>query len=150
MRSQSQVGRGRRAALPMLFMFAAAALAATGCGDSGPEMARVSGTVTYQGKPVPKGTVSFVSPEPGRRNATGNLDANGYYRLQTEQPGDGAELGEYDVTLYSHDEPVLDYRPKVPVKVQRLIPEKYEDPKTSNLKRTVKSGSNTFDLELTD
>jgi hypothetical protein len=27
---------------------------------------------------------------------------------------------------------------------------KYENPKTANLKRTVKSGSNTFDFELTD
>jgi len=113
-------------------------------------MARVSGKVTYQGKPVPKGTVSFVSTDPGRRNATGQLDQNGNYRLQTEEPDDGAELGDYQVTLYSHEEPILDYRPKVPVKAQRLVPQKYEDPKTSGLKRTVKSGSNTFDFELTD
>jgi len=75
---------------------------------------------------------------------------NGYYQLQTEEPGDGAVVGDYDVSLYAHEEKILDYRPKVPVKPQRLIPEKYENPKTSNLKRTVKSGSNTFNFELTD
>ena len=113
-------------------------------------MASVSGKVTYQGKPVMKGTVSFVPTDSGRRNATGQLDPNGNYKLQTESPGDGAELGDYNVTVYAHDEEVLQYTPKVPQKVQRRVPEKYENPKTSGLKRTVKSGSNSFDLELTD
>jgi hypothetical protein len=35
-------------------------------------------------------------------------------------------------------------------KPQPLTPEKYENPKTSGLRKTVKSGSNTFDFELTD
>ena len=148
-RSGSDAGPGGRAVFLALAV-AAVALTPLACGRSGPEMARVSGKVTYQGKPVPKGTVSFVSTDPGRRNATGQLDQSGYYRLQTEEPDDGAELGDYQVTLYSHEEPILDYRPKVPVKAQRLVPQKYEDPKTSGLKRTVKSGSNTFDFELTD
>ncbi len=97
-----------------------------------------------------KGTVSFVSTEPSRRNATGQLDPNGKYTLQTEAPGDGAELGDYEVTIYSHDEQILDYTPKVPVKPQPLVPTKYESPKTSGLKRTVKTGSNTMNFELTD
>jgi len=149
MRSQIPVGPGRRASF-LALTAAAMALSPLACGRSGPEMARVSGTVTYQGKPVPKGTVSFVSTDPARRNATGQLDANGFYRLQTEEPGDGAEVGDYEVTIFSHEEKILDYRPKEPVKAQRLIPEKYENPKTSGLKRTVKSGSNTFDFPLTD
>jgi hypothetical protein len=113
-------------------------------------MARVSGQVSYQGKPVMKGTVSFVATDPARRNATGLLDPNGRYTLQTEDRGDGAEVGDYDVTIYAHDEPVLDFQPKVPVKPKPLVPQKYEDPKTSGLKRTVKSGSNTVNFELTD
>jgi len=149
MRSNLQLGPVRRA-VSLALTAAAVALTPMACGRSGPEMARVSGTVTYQGKPVPKGTVSFVATDPSRRNATGQLDQNGYYQLQTEEPGDGAVVGDYDVSLYAHEEKILDYRPKVPVKPQRLIPEKYENPKTSNLKRTVKSGSNTFNFELTD
>lgn len=149
MRSPTHAGPARRA----LFLALAAAplaLLPMGCGNSGPPMARVSGTVTYKGKPVPKGTVSFAAMAEGRRNATGQLDANGHYQLQTENPGDGAELGDYQVAFFSHDEPLLDYTPKVPVKVERLIPEKYENPKTSGLKRTVTSGSNNFNFELTD
>jgi hypothetical protein len=149
MRTEPHAGPVRRATC-LALAAAAMALSPMACGRSGPELARVTGTVTYQGKPVPKGTVSFVSTEPGRRNATGQLDEQGNYRLQTEEPGDGAELGDFDVAIFSHDEPILDYRPKVPVKAQRLIPEKYENPKTSGLKKTVKSGSNTFNFELTD
>ncbi len=133
-----------------LVAFVALAFIPLACGPSGPEMAKVSGKVTYKGKPVMKGTVTFVATNPTRHNAVGQLDPNGSYRLQTEQPGDGAEVGDYDVTVYSHDDVILDYTPKVPVPPKILTPEKYENPKTSGLKRTVKSGSNTFDLELTD
>jgi len=140
---------GPRIRAGLLFVLALA-LTATGCGSSGPEMASVYGTVTYQGKPVPKGTVSFVSADGKHRNATGQLDANGSYKLQTEASGDGAEPGDYDVTVYAHDEVLLDYKPKVAAKPTILAPTKYENPKTSGLKRTVKSGSNKFDLELTD
>lgn len=133
-------------------LLATIALASTplACGRTGPEMAAVSGTVTYQGKPVPKGTITFVALNSGQRNATGQLDQQGFYRLQTEEASDGAEPGDYDVTIYSHDEKILDYKPRVPIKPVILAPRKYENPKTSGLKRTVKSGSNKFDFELTD
>jgi hypothetical protein len=131
-----------------LFTLAALALTPVGCGKAG--MASVSGTVTYQGKPVPKGVITFVATDPEGRNATGQLDQNGKYKLQTEDPGDGALVGNYDVTIYAHDEVILDYKPKVPVEPKILSPTKYESPKTSGLKKQVKSGTNTFDFELTD
>ncbi|HZW33526.1 MAG TPA: hypothetical protein VFF52_22595 [Isosphaeraceae bacterium] len=143
-----------------LVALVALAVSPLGCGESGPEMARVTGRVTYQGKPVSKGTVAFHSTDPQKRpNATGTLDPNGYYKLQTHEPGDGAQLGDYDVTIYSHDDATMNiggvnivpqYIPKTPVKPKPLTPTKYEDPKTSGLRKTVKSGSNTFDFELTD
>jgi len=146
-RSEPQVGRCGWACL---FVLATLALTPLACGRSGPELARVTGKVTYQGKPVMKGTVTFVTAIPNGRNASGLLDPNGFYKLQTETAGDGAELGDYQVTIYAHDEKILDYKPKVPVKAERRTPMKYEDPKTSDLKRTVKSGSNEFNFELTD
>jgi hypothetical protein len=149
MRSQTHAGPGRRA-LFLALAVAPAALLPLGRGQTGPEMARVSGTVTYKGQPVTKGTVSFVATVATRRNATGSLDQGGHYVLQTENPGDGAELGDYEVAIFSHEEEVLDYQPKVPVKVERLIPEKYENPKNSGLKKTVARGTNTFNFELTD
>jgi hypothetical protein len=150
MRSQPHAGAGRRT-LFLALAIAPTALMPLACGGSGgPEMARVYGTVTYNGQPVKKGTVSFVATKPGQRNATGMIDQGGNYRLQTENPGDGAELGDYEVSIFSHEEQVLDYKPKTPVKAERVIPEKYEDPKKSGLKQTVKSGSNQFNFELTD
>jgi hypothetical protein len=43
---------------------AAVIVLAAGCSQK-PEMAQVSGTVTFQGKPVPAGWISFT-PEPGK------------------------------------------------------------------------------------
>ena len=36
-------------------------------------MGKVSGTVTYEGKPLTGGTVSFVSTETSRPNANGTI-----------------------------------------------------------------------------
>jgi hypothetical protein len=138
-------GAGRRACHLAL---AVATLTPLACGRSGPEMASVSGTVTYQGKPVPLGTITFVPVAPDGRNATGVIGSDGSYTLQTEEPGDGAQLGEYRVTVYAHDEPILDYIPKKPIQPKALVPPQYENPDTSGLTATVNSGSNTFDFDL--
>jgi len=121
-----------------------------GCGSSGPEMASVSGKVTYNGKPVPVGTVVFQAKDPNGRNATGAIGSDGSYTLQTEKPGDGALLGEYNVSISAIEggEVALDYVPPKPIKPKRLVPEKYENPETSGLTRKVESGSNTFNFDL--
>ena len=74
-----------------LVVLAVLALGSAGCGKAG--MASVSGTVTYQGKPVPKGVITYVATDAEGHNATGQLDQNGKYRLQTEDPGDAPWLG---------------------------------------------------------
>ena len=54
---------GLRASLALALLLASAA----GCGQRGPERFRVSGTVTYAGKPVPLGRVVF-EPDTSRGN----------------------------------------------------------------------------------
>src|SRR5262249_12270439 len=125
-----------------------ALLAPVGCGQSGPEKARVSGKVTYQGKPVPKGPIAFIPVAADGRNAPGALRDDGTYTLQTEESNDGAQLGEYKVTISARDDPVLDYVPVTPVKPKMLAPAQYENPETSGLKATVVRGSNVFDFDL--
>jgi len=125
-------------------------LAPLACGPSGPEMAKVYGKVTYQGKPVTQGTVTFQATSPAGRNATGAIDSQGNYTLQTETPGDGALLGDYLVTIFAHEEPVLDYIPKKPIPPKLLVPAKYEKSETSGLKATIHSGSNPVNFDLTD
>ena len=110
----------------------------------------VSGKITYQGKPVEQGTVTFISTTPGGRNATGMIGSGGYYTLQTDEPKDGALPGPYNVTIFARDEVILDYIPKKPVPPKYLVPAKYEKPDTSGLTATVTGGSNSIDFDLAD
>jgi len=70
-----------------------------GCG-SGHELetAEVQGVVTFDGKPVQQGSVTFV-PERGR-GATGSINADGSYTVTTYHPGDGALIGPHTVTVF--------------------------------------------------
>ncbi len=120
----------------------------TGCGPGGPEMARVSGTVSYQGEPLSKGSISFVSTEPGRPNASGPI-VDGSYTLQTREPNDGAELGEYKIAITDIDPDAANTAlPGEPIELVSTLPEKYQNPDQSGLTRTVESGRNTFDFNL--
>jgi hypothetical protein len=155
-------------------------LALAGCGGSSddaavadrPETSPVTGTVTYQGKPVEGATVSFLStvvPIPGQptdaSSAYGLTDAQGTYRLTTFETDDGAVPGEYKVTItkiqtpppgaqVSMDDP--NYNPDSPAQTAAarpvyLVPERYSDRGTSNLTATVKAGGgNTIPFELKD
>jgi hypothetical protein len=132
------------------FLIALALLTPIACGPSGPSMAKVHGRVMYLGKPVTKGTISFKATDPDRRNATGQIDADGYYTLQTENPGDGIEVGAYYVSISSRDDPVLDYIPATPVPPKYLVPAKYENPETAGLLKAVTRGGNEMNFDLTD
>jgi len=112
-------------------------------------MGHVSGKVTYQGKPVTKGSVSFVSTDPQRPNANGPIGPDGAYTLQTIEPGDGARVGDYLVSISGKaPEDFNNPLPGVPVKVQSGLPAKYEKTDTSELKATVQAGSNSIDFDL--
>jgi hypothetical protein len=128
---------------------ASLALIALACGPSGPPMGRVYGTVTYQGKPVTKGTIAFISTDPNRSNASSPIDSDGSYTLQTVEPGDGAQVGDYRVTITGKDPDALNTPlPGEPVKVKSDVPAKYENPQTSGLTATVAAGSNKIPFDL--
>ncbi len=71
-------------------------LALSGC-DRGdyPEMARVSGTVTYKGKPVPNMMVNFM-PDAGRPS-WGKTDANGKFEMIYDSDYKGVKVGHHKV-----------------------------------------------------
>jgi len=82
--------------------FSAAALATIlGCGVPGcgrgdyPEMARVSGVVTYKGKPVRNMMVNFM-PDAGRPS-WGKTDAEGRYEMIYDEDYKGAKMGPHKV-----------------------------------------------------
>jgi hypothetical protein len=62
-----------------------------GCGPSGPDIARVQGTVTMDGKPVPNAIIMFVPV--GGRPSVSETDANGKYVLEFSGGRKGAIPG---------------------------------------------------------
>lgn len=132
----------------------ACCFAVAGCGDSSaPRLAQVTGTVTYQGKPLAGAYVSFAPEEPGQRAASGSTDASGKYRLTTFTNFDGAVLGKHRVMIRGEEPPDDPNKAADDITLKRgklLTPRKYTDPATSGLTAEVADKSNVFDFTLTD
>jgi len=120
-----------------------------GCSGSGlPDTARVTGLVTYKGKPVAEAQVSFI-PARGRP-ASGATGTDGRFTLTTFRPNDGALLGEHTVTI-AKTVPVAGQEGAPYAKRQSVIPEKYGNLRKSPLKATVTAkGPNEFNFDLMD
>ncbi|MDB5341661.1 MAG: hypothetical protein JWP89_38 [Schlesneria sp.] len=119
-----------------------------GCGGSPDAPQLVSGKVTVKGGgPLTKGTIRFNGTG-GKKivSGFGTLDAQGAFQISSLGVNDGIPVGEYTVTL-AGTETGQDYdHPNDPV--VKTIADKYGTDSTTDLKRTVKSGRNTFDFEL--
>jgi hypothetical protein len=112
--------------------------------------AKVTGKVTYKGKPVPTGTIMFI-PEGDKPSATGELKSDGTYELTTYEEGDGAVLGKHSIEINALE----DMAGKLPEQrsgtPSSLIPDKYSNRSTSNLSAEVEDVEvNTIDFELKD
>jgi len=88
------------------FILAASALAGAGllvgCG-SGEQLHDVSGTITYEGKPIPKGLI-FFDPEKGTPGTQGfaNIE-NGQFDTSVSGKGKGIRGGAYSVRISGFD-----------------------------------------------
>lgn len=104
---------------------------AAGCGGSG--MARVTGKVLFDGKPVKEAQVTFSPAGGGRETgkpATGFTDENGQFDLSTFKNYDGALVGSHNVLVMVDD--------TNPAKCKR----------TKNLAVEVKASGNEFTIEM--
>jgi hypothetical protein len=120
-------------------------VSAIGCG--GKYDARVSGTVTLDGKELDTGTVAF-NPTGSGPSAYGRIQSDGTYALKV-----GAEPtlppGEYIATVAANQPPTPSKIPGAPpLPGPPITPAKYRTKQTSDLKKTVEKGKNTIDLEL--
>ena len=124
---------------------AAVVLGLAGCGG-GSGTVPVRGTVTFKGKPVPSGTVTFI-PDVGPQ-ATGEIGPDGSYTLTTYKTGDGAVPGSYKVVVVA----MQDTSDRLPEERASLpppiVPTKYTSVATTDLTAQVKDGENTIDFDL--
>ena len=145
-----------------------------GCSRSGrPVVVPVRGQVMYEGKPLAGATLAFLCPG-APRLAVGTTDEAGNYRLTTFEPNDGAIIGSHVVTVNVYqtesDAAVTGAKPAADAKaisksineaVQRsvqlikkaenakpLIPQKYNERRTSDLRKEVVPGDNVINIEL--
>ena len=130
-----------------------------GCSSEGAHIEKVvpvSGTLTYQGKPLEFYQVTFM-PEDGRRPATGITDAAGKFTMGTNDAKDGAPPGMNKIAVVwvgppSKSQPgseaIIDDPSKLP-KPKVKVPDKYNDPATSGLSQDVPAGGmNDLKLDL--
>lgn len=146
----TSVDHRRHKPLTVLALLAAVALVA-GC-DSGPPTSPVHGKVTYQGKPVTTGAVTFY-PTAGGRPAVGSIQSDGTYTLARKVPGDDVELGDYNVTIEAVEVSNTqvseeDLITATAVKPKYLVPEKYMTQESSDLTATVTEGDNEINFDL--
>ena len=130
-----------------------------GCGKStSVPVAKVSGTITFRGKPVAKAAISFIPEKPGTIPATATTDENGRYVLGTYGANDGAPVGacRVAISLTGESPPLPEHLAKAEAAAETLrmpgkplIPKKYFSPDTSKLQVEVLAGEdNVFDFKL--
>jgi hypothetical protein len=118
-----------------------------GCSGEGMKTAVVKGKVTYQGNPVPGGTVTFV-PDAGGPPATGEIRPDGTFTMTTYKSGDGAVLGKHKVFIVAME----DTSGKLPEERSGtpppIIPNKYTSLATSPLTAEVADRENNVEFNL--
>jgi hypothetical protein len=124
----------------IVVVIAIACIAVTaGCGPQRaerPDRALVTGKVTYQGKPVPGGIITFMVTTGSGNTAGGMLRADGSFYMED------APIGENQITIDTEA-----IKPELGSRYVQL-PEKYLSPEKSGLTFDVKAGENQADFAL--
>lgn len=125
-------------------------LLAVGCGQRGPEIVPVDGTITFGGGPWPKpGVLNFavdsVSPGMPNRPAMGLFDTDGRLTVTTYTKGDGLIPGKYKMAVECWE-----VRPEMgsPTPPKSYVPTRYGSPSTSGFTVMVEPGQKVVKLDL--
>src|SRR5262245_25690956 len=148
-------------------------LTVSGCGG-GQKFNKVEGVLKWKdGTPIEGAQVTFHPVKESGMKANGLTGKDGRFELTTKNSGDGAQTGEYLVTVTknpptegkggapSSAQPGKDYDPLKMMKEQykkqekreapkekNPIPKTYADPKGTPLKWTIEPGTNQVELKL--
>ena len=124
--------------------------AISGCSESLelPKTFPVGGRVTYNGEPVPKGTVTF-QPDQGQ-SAVGEIQSDGSYHLTTFAQGDGALPGHHRVFIVANTADPTKMPGSSPgwTPPKELVPKKYNSAETSGLEATVSQDRKQINFDL--
>ncbi len=139
----------RRKLLLALWILAAIFLSSCS-GKSGPALVPVTGVVTWNGRQLTEGSVSFHPLQPGGAGLvpTGAIDQQGHYQLFTNKRT-GCPAGPYHVVVFAN-EPVDPQNRSHAGLPKSLIDRKYNRVDTTPLKVEVRADApaGTYDLAL--
>ena len=142
----------------------------TGCGESGPALEYVTGTLKKGGEPLASVSVTF-HPVAGGVSSAGRTDSEGRFVLISQSGKEGAVAGEHKVTLQQVQETggggsgggMDTSRMQEMMKARQsggsknsapeynkgsVIPPEYESANKTTLKYTVNAGGGDFDISL--
>jgi hypothetical protein len=119
--------------------------ALSGCG--GADVKKISGTLTYKGKPVPSAIIEF-QPEQGRM-CSGETDEQGHFTMRYDNKTDGVVAGKNKVTVHFKStagarEPGMP--PKLTPEMDAIV-KKY-GPGVSKKEVTIDKSDDDFKLDL--
>jgi hypothetical protein len=131
-----------------------------GCGPRRPKMGVVSGTITYKGRPI-NGAALLLYPtnDPAGTSIVIPVDQEGAFRIAD------VPLGEYKIAVEGSagaqqadlknipPDKLAEVKEKLgPMNTPKTIdfPDKYKNPKTTDLKCTVTEKDQTLNLEMKD
>lgn len=132
-----------------LLLFLVPALMMCGCGR---KTGTISGKVTYKGKPLKGGMVTFLSEGPKSMNKPSKIEKDGSYSIS------GFSVGPAKITVQG----VKARRLMVPKSMQNMpgvagaksdqeevyVPDKYASPDTSDLTYEVQAGKQEHNIDL--
>jgi len=136
-------------------------LGISGCFSKDPPLGQVTGTVTYDGKPLEEGTIIFSVS--GARDASGLIKNGEIQQVTSFKPGDGVPVGEARIAIiaikagagnisqgmFSQRDANSPGTSSMKVSTEFLIPTRYTNPEKSGLTATISKGKNEVRFELT-
>ena len=158
-----------RRSLAVLAASSALLIASCGTDDGLGKRFPVSGTVTYNGTPLEKGTISFIPDDPKGVGGNGTIE-NGSYTMSTGGDRDGVRAGKYKVVVVAkedtYDKAKADFAKasgrtdpgmipkqflaKAAEGAKSLVPAGYGDVRTTTLTAEVGEKSNSIEFKLSD
>lgn len=124
--------------------FPVAMVLLTGCGSGGPDLYKVGGKVTMDGKPLAHAEVRFLPVPKGTeavRPSSAITDENGNYTLEYSTKRSGARPGDYQVFISTKRKAM----PEVPA-VAESVPDIYNT--KTRLQADIDKTKRTFNFDL--